>query len=129
MKPAGALRSFVGPGFAAGYLDEQNPVAGAKSTGFSCPASIRRSDGGLRRPRSERDEHDNNDADSNEETRDSKVQKKPERKEDLHVVHVPDNLDRDVRTRDSDRLKLVLAKPALLRLTFKTAMIRNSCRG
>ena len=62
-------------------------------------------------------------------TFDSNLQKKPECEEDLHVVHVPDNLDRDVRTRDSDRPKLVLAKPALLRLTFKTAMIRNSCRG
>ena len=120
---------FGGLGFAADYLDEQNPVAGAKSPGFSCPASIRRSDGGLRRPRSERDEHDNNDDDSNEETCDSKVQKKPECEEDLHVVHDPDNFDRDVRTRDSDRPKLVLAKPALLRLAFKTAMIRNSCRG
>ena len=83
----------------------------------------------LRCPRSERYEHDNNDDDSNEETRDSKVQKKPECEEDLHIVHVPNNLDRDFRTRDSDRPKLVLAKPALLRLTFKTPMIRNSCRG
>jgi hypothetical protein len=119
---------FCRSGPSADYLDEQNPVAGAKSPGFSClPRFVQR--GGLQRLWSERDEHDNNDGDSNEETCDSEVQKKPECEEDLHVVHVPDNIDRKVRTRDSDRPKLVLAKPALLRLTFKTAMIRNSCRG
>jgi hypothetical protein len=115
------------PGLAADDLDEQIAIADAKSQASACPASVHRSSGRLRRRRSERGEHDNNDDDSNEETCNSKVQKKPECEEDLHVIHVPDNLDRGVRTRD--RPKLVLAKPALLRLAFKTAMIRNSCRG
>jgi hypothetical protein len=117
----------VGSGPCRDYLDEQIGIADAKSQVSASPASVHRSSGHLRRRRSERGEHDNNDDHSNEETCDSKVQKKPECEEDLHVIHVPDNLDRGVRTRD--RPKLVLAKPALLRLAFKTAMIRNSCRG
>jgi hypothetical protein len=74
------------------------------------------------------DDYDNQ-ADPDEEAPDSKPQKEPQCAENIQVVHGPHASDCQVRTTAFDRPKLVVAKPTLLRLTFKTAMIHNSCRG
>jgi hypothetical protein len=71
------------------------------------------------------DDYDNQ-ADPDEEAPDSKPQKEPQCAENIQVVHGPHVSDCQVRTTAFDRPKLVVAKPTLLRLTFKTAMIRNS---
>jgi hypothetical protein len=73
------------------------------------------------------DDYDNQ-ADPDEEAPDSKPQKEPQRAENIQVVHGPHASDCQVRTSAFDRPKLVVAKPTLIILTFKTAMIGNSCR-